>query len=202
MTRATRHARGTPPAGDGRLVLRFALGAISLGGARLLSELRAAGRRPRASSTAPGLVLRHHLVGAAVLGSNAVASRAAATRARWTARAHSLTDSCGRLLARSRLGWRVDGALKRLRARGEQTTGRWARVGRAEEEAGRALVRALAARSFHGAVGRLGQSADLRRLVEEQSAGLSRSAVRELRELCARADPRIERSVRRLRRRH
>ena len=188
--------------GDGRLVLRFALGATSLGGARFLSELRAAGRRPRAPATAPEPQLRHHLVGAAVLASSAVASAAAATRLQWTKQAHSLARSCGRLLARSRLGWRVDGALRRLRARGVKTTGRWARVGRAEEDAGRALVHALATRGFHGAVGRLGQSADLRHLVEEKSAGLSRSAVKELRELFTRADPRIEHSVRRSRRRH
>jgi len=182
------------------LVLRFALGAISLAGARLVAELH----DPESATSPPAeppVRLRHHLVGAALLGSSAIASIAAVTRVRWTARAGWLAGWCGRFLAASRLGLRFDRELRRLVARAATTAGRWAEIGRAEELAGRRLAHAVAERAYEDAVARLGRSPELRHLVAQESAGLTRSAVGELRERCARADDRIESTVRRLRRR-
>ncbi len=182
------------------LVLRFALGAFSLAGARLVAELR----DPESAAAPPAelpLRLRHHLLGAAILGSSAIASAAAATRLQWAARAGSLADRCGRFLAASRLGLRFDRELRRLVGNAAATAGRCAEIGRAEEQAGRRLAHAVAERAYQDAVARLGRSPELRHLVAQESAGLTRSAVGELRERCARADDRIESTVRRLRRR-
>src|SRR6185369_15001332 len=114
------------------------------------------------------------------------------------ASARVLARRGSRLLDRLPGGRRLRADYAELRARATLQLERWAAVGQIEESAARALARATLDGLFELAAARLADSPALRRVIEEQSQGLTSSAIAELRDRSARADRAVEAIARRL----
>jgi hypothetical protein len=187
-------ATGPAPAPSAaRLVLRLAVGgtlvvlddagqALRRLEARVLNDQVTAGATPLPPPSA-----RHVLIGALAVaptwvnqllrrGSDAVAgparqvSRPVRFAARWlpTERLHRWSDD--------------------VRTRAYTTALNLAEVGRREEQSGRALARAVSAAGLTSALDRVAASPQVQAVIREQSAGMGRSALDDLRAQSARAD--------------
>jgi hypothetical protein len=183
---------------DSRLLLRFAIGALRVGRDRLVEELRAV-PPPDAVEASP-LGLRHPLIGALVAAPATFATVGAAGRRVLGAAARVLRPL-------SNVGLWIFGRhpirreLVQLRARVDIMIQRLAILGLAEEAAGRELAEAALARIYVEAMDWLGDSRQLRELIQESSAGLSRGMMTELRRRSANADAHAEDIVRKLKKR-
>jgi hypothetical protein len=69
---------------------------------------------------------------------------------------------------------------------------RWAEAGVREEQQARGLARLAVEQMFASAMSRVAQSPELKTVIEQQSEGLTTSAMNELRESSARADRMVE----------
>ncbi len=183
---------------DRRLLLRFAIGALWVGRARLLEELRAA-PPPDAIEAGP-LGLRHPLIGAlvsapAVLGTlGAVGARVL----RAGMRALRPFSNAGMWL----VGFHpVHREVAHLRVRVENLIARLTILGLAEEAAGRELAGEALAQIYAETMDWLGESRQLRHLIHESSAGLTRGMMNELRKRSSDADEMADNLVRRIRKR-
>jgi hypothetical protein len=189
--------------GDGRLLLRFALGTVALGRQRLIATLRSV--QPGSGDQHASPVSRR--VAYQVIGALSEAP-GAVTAARRTLRALG-ARTAGRLasmplhrrLDSRPIRWAADRVeTARWRARGQLE--RWEKVGRDEAEAARDLADPVIERVFEDAfavvIQRLASHPDLQALIAEQSAGLTRGAIDELRARGARADDRLDTLARRL----
>jgi len=190
---------------DPRLLFRLAVGAAALGRERLVSELRSWDREVRAGGLPERLdgdhPARHRLVGAMVMAPGYVTG--AARRAR-----HAYARSAGRLVAplgarwlRTEPGRRLSARAHALRERLELEVATWEVVGRVEEREGRALAHAGYEAASETFFRHLAQNPELRDLIAEQSAGLTRTFLTDVREIGASADTRVEAAIRRLLRR-
>lgn len=184
---------------DGRLLLRFALGAMRIARERLVDELRAC---ETATGEVPEIALgpataRHTLIGAAIAAPAAIAGRVRSARDS----ARRLLDPGVRALEATRAGRWLASYAQKLAARIEAEVAYWGALGQAEEAVGRALAQEAVDRIHHEVLAQLGGSAELQHLIEEHTAGLTRGVVGELRELSASADTWAERIVHRWRRR-
>jgi hypothetical protein len=85
-----------------------------------------------------------------------------------------------------------------LEARGRAQLARWAELGAHEEQAGREIARLAIGVMFENAMSHVAESPELKQVIEEQSQGLTRSAMNDIRETSARADRLVESVARRL----
>lgn len=183
---------------DRRLLLRFAIGALWLGRTRLVEELRAV-PPPDAVEASP-LGLRHPLIGAVIAAPALLAMLRTAGRRVLGATARVLRPI-------SNVGMWLFGQhpIRRevalLRARVEILLQRLAILGLAEEAAGRELAEAAIARIYVETMDWLGDSRQLRHLIQESSAGLSRGMMDQLRRRTANADTQAEDIIRKLKKR-
>jgi hypothetical protein len=182
--------------------LRFAIGVAELGGEGLAAALRrfeaARVASPPVDRLAPASG-RHVLLGALC------------TAPDWLSRKlhpHPTLVPKPRPVGRwTRLMRRAPGVAQAHRyaeavgARAQAQLGRWAELGAREEQAGRDLARLAVGVMFENAMNRVAQSPELKQVIEEQSGGLTSSAMGELRESSARADQVVESVARRLLRR-
>jgi hypothetical protein len=179
---------------DARLMARLMLGGAALGGARLVQALHVLDRAPADARLAvPEPSWRHAVIGAALQAprwmSDARQRARPLTRGaiRWGVRGWRMArwlpgaDRAGRLWQ----GWRGRAAA-------------WAAAGWREETAARALARATGAASVELALAVIAESPDVRQAIEEQSTGMARSALSDLRDGGQRADELAERIARRL----
>ena len=197
-------------AGPARLLLRFSLGAAELAGEGLARTLRllagaADGSAPPqgadtdgAAAKADGPALRHVAIGALDAAPGWLRQVVEHARLPGGASARVLARRGSRLLDRLPGGRRLRADYAELRARATLQLERWAAVGQIEESAARALARATLDGLFELGAARLADSPALRRVIEEQSQGLTSSAIAELRDRSARADRAVEAIARRL----
>jgi hypothetical protein len=191
----------------GRLLFRFGVGATELAGERLVAALRTietlmadadavadGGTEPEAEAE---LRLRHAVLGAlAALPGWADAAIARGRRASSSAfdvamRGRGLVfHAPGARRARLRLA--------ELRAAVDARLARWAEEGRREEQAGRAMASVALRALSEEAVAAVAESPELKRVIAEQSEGITVSAVAGLRQRSARADRFAEAVARRL----
>jgi hypothetical protein len=180
---------------DARLIARLMLGSAALGGARLVQALHVLDRAPPEPSwswlATPRQSWRHAVLGAALRAP------------RWLARGRARV----RPLASGAAGWRGWRLVRRLpghdrAARSWQAwrgrTAEWAEAGWREEVAARALARATGAATIELAMSVIADSPEVRQVIEEQSSGMARSALSDLRDGGQRADALAERIARRL----
>jgi hypothetical protein len=183
----------------GRLLLRFAIGVAELGEEGLAAALRRfeAARVATAPAEPPAPSSgRHVLLGALCAAPD------------WLSRKlHPHPTLVPRARPASQLARRTPGIarahryVEQLGARARAQLGRWAETGTREEQAGRDLARLAVGVMFEDAMTRIAQSPELKHVIEEQSEGLTSSAMSDLRESSARADQVVESVARRLLRR-
>jgi hypothetical protein len=196
----------------GRLLFRFGVGATELAGERLVAALRAietlmaegvAGidmaedAAATETDTEAELRFRHAVLGALA----ALPAWADAAIARGRRASSSALDVAVRgrgLVFHAPGARRARLRLAELRARVDARLARWAEDGRREEEAGRAMA-AVALRALsEEAVAAVAESPELKRVIAEQSEGITVSAVAGLRQRSARADRLAEAVARRI----
>jgi hypothetical protein len=199
-------ARDGRGASRGRLLFRFGVGFLELTAEGLAGALETwhdlAHPEPEtpAAELEPPTAGRHVVIGA--LASTPRALAAVAARAGRRGRpAAALAGRALRRLSRAPGAGAVARRWRALRGRAGAQLARWGRAGRREEDEGRTLARLVVAALFEGAVARVADSPDLKRVIEEQSQGLAVTAVAELRERSARADSVAEAVTRRFVRR-
>jgi hypothetical protein len=180
--------------GDARLMARLMLGSAALGGTRLVQALHVLDRTPAETwLPAPRPSWRHAVIGAAL------------EAPRWMSRARERA----RPVTRGAVRWGVRGWRMVRWLPGADRAGRvwqgwrgraaaWAESGWREEIAARALARATGAASVELAMAVIAESPDVRQAIEDQSTGVARSALSDLREGGQRADELAERIARRL----
>jgi hypothetical protein len=183
-----------------RLVFRFVVGGTALAGEWLAEALRALEELPPPAAASGGE--------AAPAGKGAVLVGAVSAALRWrppgarleaASRGATLASRRGlRLLSRAPGAGLVTRHYRELRQEVDEQLRRWAEEGARESLAARRLARLATPSFFELVVGRLAQSPELRGVIEEQSAGLARSSVEELRGRSEVADRVVERFVRRL----
>jgi hypothetical protein len=190
---------GENPSGQlprGRLLLRFAIGVAELGGEGLAAALRRfeAERLAAPPAEPPAPVSgRHVLIGALCDAPDWLAHKLHPTRGLMPVRRDQ-----GHWARLARLVGRAPGIARATRyaqglgARGRAQLGRWAALGAREEQAGRDLARRAVGTMFEDAMTRVAGSPELKQVIEEQSQGLTVSAMNELRESSARADRLVE----------
>ncbi len=188
-----------PAISPGRQAFRLLVGLATVGperlaaGLRLLADVRgvtplpvdsASGALPPGTPASP----RHVLIGALSQLPAVAQEFLAGARAhvdpparRWGARAAQVLPR----VVPERL---VQGPLRDLRAQLAQHAAQLAVVGRREEQAGRQLFEIGAQVIPDTILSAVAESPDLRRVMSEQTAGLTRTAVTRLRETSARAD--------------
>jgi hypothetical protein len=180
---------------DARLVFRLVIGTARLGIDSLLAVLRVPNvEREDGRTDERTHSMEHRLIGFVVEvgGDLARASRSlgtvyARTLRRWVKRGAATRP--GRAAMR-RARRAADAAATKL--------AHWEAVGLAEEAEGRRLAEEVIGAAIHTVFGEVSASPELQDLIAEQSAGLSRTAVRDLRERTAEADRRVESAVSRL----
>jgi hypothetical protein len=182
-----------------RLMARLLGGGVVAGRARLSEALRvldqARCQPPLALARPP--TLRHVVIGALV--DTPPRLQAMARRARPLSRAAGRwADRTWRLMLRVPIAGRVT---RRHLAASQQRIAHWGELGRQEEAAARSLAEAAAQAMVEVAVAVVADSPDVRRVIEEQSAGLTRSMLEDIRDRSARADERAQALARHLLRR-
>ena len=203
--------RGESEPSSAGLVFRFGVGLLELAGEGLASALRAlaeigpAAEGPsvpllaaRPANDVP-IVPRHVLIGAIATTPrllSAALSRALSVPE--STRARRIAGRGRRFLGHLPGTGRVGRRWSALRGRAETQLASWAAAGRREEAAGRSLARMALGTFFEGAIARVAESPDLKRVIEEQSQGVTVAAVNELRERSRRADNLVEGFARRL----
>jgi hypothetical protein len=193
---------GAEPAGKvsaARVIFRLAVGGTVLAveeAGRSLRELADSRTDQRPTEPLPATSARHVLIGALALGPawmNQLVRRGRGALfdslfshpAKLASRGLQVV---ARVMPTERLAHRAD----QLRTDALTTARRWADVGRREEQQGRSLARATGAFGLTQILDRVADSPQLRSVIREQSAGMGRSALVDLRERSARADGRAE----------
>jgi hypothetical protein len=186
----------------GRLLLRFAVGAAELGIEGLAAALRQFEvERLAAPPVEPPAPLsgRHVVIGALCDAPAWLAHQLHPTRGLMPVRREQ-----GRWARLARLARRAPGVAQATRyaealeARGRAQLARWAELGAHEEQAGREIARLAIGVMFENAMSHVAESPELKQVIEEQSQGLTRSAMNDIRETSARADRLVESVARRL----
>jgi hypothetical protein len=101
----------------------------------------------------------------------------------------------GAALERARPTSALVGLLASARTRAARAVARLAMLGEEEERRDRALASAAVEEIFDATCARLAESEPLRRLVREQTTGVTAAALAAVREWCARADDAVERAL-------
>lgn len=191
---------------DRRLRVRFLLGATSLGGQWLTDQLRSWDQELHGAATVPssndGHPTRHRLLGALVEMSSGAPPPVRSLRVREDGGTTTGDDDSGtprRWLARPVRG--LQRRAERLKGRIQARLARWERMGHAEEAEARALVRTGFRHTTAGVLDWLSQQPALRQMVAEQSVGLTRTVLDQMRDVAQDADARAESLIRRLLRR-
>jgi hypothetical protein len=190
---------------DGRLLFRLSVGAVAVGTDRLVAELRSwdaqareAVRDARSGADHP---TRQRLVGALIMAPGYLRGASRQAGRLYGRTAERVLAPLGARLLRTERGRRSKARLDALRARFEAEVATWETLGRLEERDGRALAEVGLATATESFLERLAQNPELRELIAEQSAGLTRSLLDEAREVGVVADGRVEAAIRRLLRR-
>lgn len=183
---------------DRRLLLRFLIGAGQLGRARLLEVLRASAP---VDVEPPRAAWWHPLLGALVEAPALLAAARITARRAYVRGPGRVVDPMWQRVRPTRAGQRIEARIDALRARVAARRRALEAIGRAEAAAASGLAESALGHLYTGTFVRLAGSPELAHLIHEESAGLTRGMVNELRDLSARADTRAERLVRRLRRR-
>jgi hypothetical protein len=186
----------TAPASAGRQVLRLIVGTSLLAVESAGSALQQLGSDQLHDQVAPAAPLppasaRHVLIGALAVGPawltqqmNRLARRGRGAVAGGMQRASLPLRLAARVLPTDELRrW-----LNQTRARAVVTALKLAEIGRHEERIARSLACAAAASGMTSVVDRIANSPKVRSLIREQSAGMGRSALNDLRAQSARAD--------------
>jgi hypothetical protein len=191
-----------PEVGTPRLLFRFAVGGSALLAEWLGSALRAVDELPAPGEVEPPV---------ARAPGRAVLVGAASSAMRWRPRLGPLETAAREAGRAGRRGLRFlanvpgAGAVRRRAARAQEAVAArlqcWAEEGAREERAGRRLARLATPSFFELAVARLAESPELKLVIAEQSEGLAKSSVGELRERSEHADRVVEKVVRRVLRR-
>jgi hypothetical protein len=182
-----------------RLLLRFAIGVAELGAEGLASALRrfeaARVATPPVEPLAPASG-RHVLFGALCTAPDWLSRKLHPNPTLVPVRRPS--NRLARLARRMPGVGRAHRYAEAMGARAQAQLGRWAETGAREEQAGRDLARLAVGVMFENAMSRVSQSPELKQVIEEQSQGLTTSAMSELRESSANADRVVESVARRL----
>jgi hypothetical protein len=194
------------PASAGRQVLRLIVGTTLLAvesAGSALQQLGSGELQDQATPTTPlpPASARHVLIGALAVGPdwltqqmNRLARRGRDAVAGGMQRASLPVRLAARVLPTDDVRrW-----LNQTRARAVVTALKLAEIGRHEERIARSLARAAAAAGMTSVVDRIANSPQVRSLIREQSAGMGRSALNDLRAQSARADALAESVVGRL----
>jgi hypothetical protein len=184
----------------GRLLFRLCVGGASLGseqlGRRLVDWSEAA--RAQTGLEAPARPGRQALVGALALAPARARGLQREVRAWLDVLARPLVEGAAAAARATRAGQRLEASLSELQRGWARRLRRWAEVGRREETAGRALAREALQRSLAAGMDWAAANPSLQEVVKQQSAGLGRTAVDELRGGGARADLLADRLAQRL----
>jgi hypothetical protein len=189
----------------GRLLFRFGVGATELAGERLVAALRAIDTLMAEGNVGGGaepeveeeLHFRHAVLGALA----ALPGWADAAIARGRRASSSALDVAVRgrgLVFHAPGARRARLRLAELRARVDAQLARWAEEGRREEQAGREMAAVALQALSEEAVAAVADSPELKRVIAEQSEGITVSAVAGLRQRSARADRLAEAVARRI----
>ena len=176
------------------MIFRLAVGGTVLAveeAGRTLRDLADPGPNQRPAEPLPATSARHVLIGALALGPawmNQLMRRSRGTLSDSLSRPAKLASRGLHVVARvvptERLARRAD----QLRTDALTMARRLADVGRREEQQGRSLARATRGFGLTRIFDRVADSPQLRSVIREQSAGMGRSALVDLREGSARAD--------------
>jgi len=187
-----------PALSTGRLLFRFGIGLIQLGAAGLSAILREPDGAVDGLTPQPGSsMLRHALVGAAVAApeaARALGGRAGLRGAQARARGYAggLAVRGVGILRRVPGSRRLVARLDRWSARAAGTVARLAVDGYREETAARALAQGALDRLFQAGVAQLAGSAEVKRVIHEQSEGIAGEAILDIRAQSRRADNAVE----------
>jgi hypothetical protein len=168
----------------GRQLFRFLVGLSTVAPERLALAFKLAGELGPPTPTAPlPAAPRHVLIGAMSLLPTWLGqawARADPAARRWGGRAARLSSHL--------LPGPLAAPLRNLREAVTANAAAWAEIGRREEQAGRHLVQQSAQVLPDSILSRVAESSDLRKVMAEQTAGFTRTAVDRLRQTSARAD--------------
>jgi hypothetical protein len=199
---ATTAEASVGPMPAGRLLFRFTIGLMQLSAQRFGSVLRAAsathppgdgdgGREARASR------LRDIAVGSLVAIPGAITELRSLLRAR-TLRLRRLARRCTRLRADLPSIPRGLGRVELWEARAVDQLDRLADAGQREQAAARTLATGVIKRLIQGGTAEFAESADVKRVIHQQSQGIAGAALTEIRDRTERADDAAENVVRRI----
>jgi hypothetical protein len=177
-----------------RLLLRFAIGVAELGGERLTAALRRfdAEERLGAASVEPPAPVsgRHVVLGALCAAPEWLSHKLHPNPSLVPVRRPG--NRLGRLVRRAPgMAWAERHAAE-LGALTRAQLARWAELGVREEQVGRDLARRATGQIFANAMAKVADSPELQQVIEQQSGGLTASAMNDLRESSARADRMVE----------
>ena len=186
----------------GRLLFRFAIGLAQLSAQRLGSVLRAASATHPPVTRDGAAEARASRLRDMAIGS-LIAIPGAITELRSLVRARTLRL---RRLARRYVGLRGDlpsiprglARLELWQARAAEQLDRLADSGQHEQAAGRTLAAGVVRRLIEGGAHEVAESADVKRVIQEQSQGIAGAALAEIRERSAKADDAAENLTRRI----
>ena len=142
--------------------------------------------------------MRHRLIGALIMTPTYAEDATAHVRSVYRRTFAGLVATITDLVTRTRPGQRWHARAEALRGRLEREVDRWEVIGRVEEREGRAMAEVGLDAVLDGVFERLAEDPELRELIAEQSAGLSKDLLDEARDLTESADNRLESAVRRV----
>ena len=184
---------GSERALSARLLLRFAIGLAELGGERLTAVLRGfeTARLAAPSVEPPAPVSgRHVVLGALCAAPDWLSHKLHPNPSLVPVRRPG--NRLGRLVRRAPGMARARRYAAALGARTQAQLARWAEAGVHEEQAGRDLARRATRQIFANVMAQVAESPELQQVIEQQSGGVTTSAMNDLRESSARADKMVE----------
>ncbi len=187
----------------GRLVFRFAIGLMQLTAERFGSVLRAASATRPPTSAADGAGgaraarLRDIAVGSLIAVPGAITELRSLLRAR-TLRLRRLARRYGRLRTDLPSIPRGLASVELWEARATDRLDRLADAGQREQVAARSLAAGVVKRLIEGGAAEFAETADVKRVIQEQSQGLAGAALSEIRDRTERADDAAEKLARRI----
>jgi hypothetical protein len=187
---------------SGRLLFRFAIGLMQLSTQRFGSVLRAAsGTHPPITRDDPeegrASRLRDIAIGSLIAIPGAITQLRSLVRAR-TLRLRRFARRYVRLRGDLPSIPRGMARLELWEARAEDQLDRLADAGQREQAAGRTLAAGVVKRLIEGGAAEVVDSADVKRVIHEQSQGIAGEALSEIRDRSVRADDAAENLARRI----
>lgn len=198
---ATTAEASVRPMATGRLAFRFTIGLMQLSAQRFGSVLRSASatRPPESRDGAPSRVsrLRDIAIGTLVAIPGAITELRSLMRAR-TVRLRRLARRYTRIRGELPSIPRGLARLELWEARAADHLDRLAEAGQHEQDAARTLASDVVKQLIEGGAAEFAETADVKRVIQEQSQGIAGDALLEIRDRSERADDAAERLARRV----